>query len=256
MTRDMSKEVVFVTGASSGFGAAIAKRFARAGAKLVLAARRADRLAKLAKTLDVPAHIIALDVRDNKAVEEAVATLPRPFRKLSVLVNNAGLAQGLEPAQRSLLSDWETMVDTNIKGLMYVTRAVLPGMVERDRGHVINIGSVAAVYPYTGGNAYGGTKAFVAQYSLNLRADLLGTKIRVTLIEPGLAETEFSLVRFHGDRERADKVYQGVDPLTASDIAESAYWAVSLPAHVNINRIEMMPVQQAANGIGISRRTE
>jgi 3-hydroxy acid dehydrogenase/malonic semialdehyde reductase len=172
---------------------------------------------------------------------------------VDVLVNNAGLALGLEPAQAADLDDWETMVDTNIKGLMYCTRAILPGMVERKRGHVVNVGSIAGAWPYPGGNAYGATKAFVAQFSRNLRADLLGKNIRVTDVEPGLAETEFSVVRFKGDQERADKVYTGTQPLTGVDIAEIVHWVVSLPAHVNVNSVEVMPTGQAWGPLAIHR---
>ncbi len=194
--------VVFITGASSGFGAAIARRFAPLGARLVLAARRGDRLEALARELAVPAHVVELDVQDRAAVEAAVAALPAEFADVDVLVNNAGGAHGLDPAQSANVDDWETMIDTNVKGLLYVTRAILPGMVRRDRGHIVNIGSVAGTYPYPGGNVYGATKAFTAQLSLNLRADLAGKRVRVTSIEPGMAETEFSLVRFKGMKRR------------------------------------------------------
>jgi 3-hydroxy acid dehydrogenase/malonic semialdehyde reductase len=246
---------VFVTGATAGFGEAIARRFAAAGARLVLCGRRTDRLAGVAAELGAPTHTITLDVRDRKAVEAAVAALPAPFRDVDVLVNNAGLALGLEPAHATDLDDWETMVDTNVKGLMFVTRAVLPGMVARDRGHVVNIGSIAGTYPYPGGNAYGATKAAVAQFSLNLLADLVKTAVRVTNIEPGLCGgSEFSVVRFHGDTERAAKTYEGTAPLTSEDVAEAVFWAASQPAHVNINRIEMMPTCQAPAGLAVHRR--
>jgi 3-hydroxy acid dehydrogenase/malonic semialdehyde reductase len=251
---DLSQETVFITGASAGFGEAVARRFAAQGARLVLAARRVERLEKLKSELKTPVHAIGLDVRDNKAVEAAVAWLPKDFSQVTILVNNAGLALGLEPAHKTDLTDWETMVDTNIKGLMYMTRALLPGMVERNKGHVINIGSVAGSYPYPGGNCYGGTKAFVRQFTLNLKADLLGTNLRATCIEPGMAETEFSLVRFKGDPAKADKVYEGLKPLTADDIAECIYWTATLPAHVNITAMEVMPVQQAYNHFAVDRR--
>lgn len=247
--------VVFVTGATAGFGAACARRFAANGAKLIICGRRQERLKALKDELGVPTHTIALDVRDNKAITEAVASLPAEFAAIDVLINNAGLALGLEPAHRASLEDWETMVDTNIKGLMYMTRAILPGMVERKRGHVINIGSVAGGYPYPGGNAYGGTKAFVHQFSLNLRADLLGTNVRTTVIEPGMAETEFSLVRFHGDAAKAGIVYKGVNPLLAEDIAECAFWSATLPAHVNINTLEVMPTNQAFSPFAVHRES-
>ncbi len=245
---------VFITGATSGFGAAAARRFAAAGARLVVCGRRADRLEALAAELaPVPVHPVTLDVRDRDAVFAAVATLPEKFAAVDLLVNNAGLALGLEPAHRADLDDWEQMVDTNCKGLMYCTRALLPGMVERDRGHVINIGSVAGSYPYPGGNAYGASKAFVKQFSLNLRADLVGTRVRVTNIEPGLCETEFSLVRFKGDRDKAGKVYQGTTPLSADDIAECIFWTAAVPEHMNINRLEVMPVVQGFGPFKIAK---
>ena len=247
---------VLITGASSGFGAAIARRFARDGARLVLAARRVERLRELAGELGAHAHVLELDVRDRAAVEAALGALPEKFSAVDVLVNNAGLALRLEPAQRALLSDWEQMIDTNIKGLMYVTRAVLPGMVARGRGHVINIGSIAAEWPYPGGNVYGASKAFVRQFSLNLRADLLGTPLRVTDVEPGMCSgTEFSQVRFHGDEARAAKVYENVNALTAEDIADTVHWIATRPAHVNINTISLMPVAQAFAPLAIHRKT-
>ena len=198
-------------------------------------------------------HTLVLDVRDNEAVVAAVQSLPPEFSKIDILINNAGLALGTGSYETQLLEDLEQMVDTNIKGLLYVTHAVLPGMIERNSGHIVNIGSVAGNYPYPGGNAYGGTKAFVKQFSLNLRADLLGKNIRVTNIEPGLTETEFSLVRFHGDHSKADPVYQGTQPLTGDDIAQSILWCVSQPAHVNVNFMELMPVCQAFGPLAVSR---
>jgi 3-hydroxy acid dehydrogenase/malonic semialdehyde reductase len=247
-----TNRTVLVTGATAGFGAAIARRFATAGANLVICGRRSERLHALKDELKtVPVHASALDVRDGAAVQAFVTSLPWP---VDVLVNNAGLARGLEPAQAAELDDWETMIDTNLKGLMYMTRAVLPGMVERNRGHVINISSVAGTYPYPGGNMYGATKAAVTQFSLNLIADLVKTKVRVTNIEPGLCGgSEFSQVRFHGDAEKAAKVYEGTEPLTSEDIAEAVFWSASLPAHVNINRIEMMPACQASGPFAIHR---
>jgi NADP-dependent 3-hydroxy acid dehydrogenase YdfG len=244
---------VFVTGASSGFGAAIARRFASSGARLVLAARRVERLEALAQELTVPAHVLPLDVTDRAAVARAVGELPREFAAIDVLVNNAGGAMGLEPAQDANLDDWDWMVDTNCKGVMYVTRAVLPGMVLRDRGHVINIGSVAGTYPYPGGNVYGATKAFVEQFSLNLRADLAGKRVRVTNIEPGMAETEFSLVRFKGDAAKAGAVYKGFPPLSADDLAEVVHFCATLPEHVNVNRLELMSVMQSFAGFSVKR---
>lgn len=243
---DPATFTVFITGATAGLGEAMARRFHAAGSKLVVTGRRQDRLDRLQGELgEARVHTLCLDVRDRAAVDRAVAELPAEFSNVDVLVNNAGLALGLEPAQRADLDDWDVMVDTNIKGLMYCTRALLPGMCARQRGHVINIGSVAGSYPYPGGNVYGATKAFVHQLSLNLRADVIGSNIRVTSLEPGLTHTEFSLVRFKGDAEQAEKPYQGLQPLRPEDVAETAYWVATLPAHVNINRVELMPTMQA-----------
>ncbi|MDR3510746.1 MAG: SDR family NAD(P)-dependent oxidoreductase [Caulobacteraceae bacterium] len=246
--------IVLVTGATSGFGWAIAHRYVRAGAKVVATGRRAERLAELKAELGENLLPLTLDVRDRAAVGAAIAGLPEPFAAVEVLVNNAGLALGLEPADRASLDDWDQMIDTNVKGLVYITRALLPGMVERGRGHVVNMGSVAASYPYPGGNVYGGSKAFVRQFSLNLRADLVGRGVRVTDIEPGLCGgTEFSTVRFHGDADKAAGVYAGAQPLTAEDIAESVFWVTSLPAHVNVNTLELMPTCQAAGPLAVVR---
>jgi len=250
---DWTGRTVFVTGATSGFGAATARRFAAAGANLVLLARRKERLEESAKTLGTPVHVIARDIRDHEGVNAAIADLPGTFRNVDVLVNNAGLALGLGPAQEADWDDWEAMIETNVKGLVRLTRAILPGMVARKRGHVINLGSVAASYPYPGGNVYAGSKAFVRQFSLALRADLLGTRVRVSVLEPGMCETEFSMVRFKGDAEKAAKVYENMTPLAPDDIAESIFWVSSLPAHVNINAMEMMPVQQAFSPFSVSR---
>jgi 3-hydroxy acid dehydrogenase / malonic semialdehyde reductase len=244
---------VFVTGASSGFGAAIARRFAASGARVVASARRADRLKDLAAELGPSVLPITLDVRDRAAVFAAVSELPAEFAEIDVLVNNAGLALGQDPAQAADTDDWDQMIDTNCKGLAYVTRAILPGMVGRRRGHVISLGSVAGSYPYPGGNAYGGSKAFVHQFSLALRSDLHGTGVRVTCVEPGLADTEFSTVRFHGDKAKADAVYTGMQPLTAADIAESVYWAATLPPHVNVNVIELMATAQSFAAFQVAR---
>jgi len=195
-----------------------------------------------------------VDVCDSATVEKLAATLPADFANVSILVNNAGLALGLEPAHQAYLSDWDQMIDTNIKGLVHMTRAFLPGMVERKRGHVINLGSVAANYPYPGGNTYGGTKAFVKQFSLNLRADLVGTPVRVTCVEPGMCSgTEFSNVRFKGDDAKAETVYTGVKALSADDVAEAIFWSATLPSHMNINVVELMPVQQAFNAFNVYR---
>jgi len=241
--------IVFVTGASSGFGAAMTRRFASSGAKVVAAARRVDRIP--ASDAVFP---LALDVRDAEAVRAAVEGLPAEYAEVDVLVNNAGLAKGLEPAQRADLADWDQMLDTNCRGLVHCTRAVLPGMVARGRGHVVNIGSVAGSYPYPGGNVYGATKAFVRQFSLNLRSDLHGTGVRVTCVEPGMCEgTEFSLVRFAGDTSRADAVYEGFQALTAEDIAETVHWVTSQPAHVNVNTVELMPVAQSFGPFQVAR---
>jgi 3-hydroxy acid dehydrogenase/malonic semialdehyde reductase len=237
---------VFVTGASSGFGAAIARRYAAEGSRVVAAARRVDRVDALAAELGERVLPVALDVRDADAVRRTVADLPAEFADIDVLVNNAGLALGLEPAHRADPDDWDQMLDTNCRGLVHCTHAVLPGMVARGRGHVVNLGSVAASYPYPGGNVYGATKAFVRQFSLNLRSDLHGTGVRVTCVEPGMCEgTEFSLVRFRGDAERARDVYAGLRALSAEDIAESVYWVTAQPDHVNVNLIELMPVAQS-----------
>ncbi|KAA0894023.1 SDR family oxidoreductase [Oryzomonas rubra] len=251
----MSGQTIFITGASAGFGAACARIFAQPGNRLILTARRIDPLLALQKDLAGTAdiHIIPLDVRDREAVKGAVDALPPAFREIDVLINNAGLALGLEPAHQVNLDDWDTMVDTNIKGVMYCTRLILPGMVARNRGHIVNISSTASSWPYPGGNVYGGTKAFVTQFSRNLRCDLLGTKVRVTCIQPGMAETEFSKVRFKGDDAKAAQVYDGVEALTAADIAETVQWAVNRPPHVNINTLEVMSIDQAWAPFAIHR---
>ncbi len=250
--------IAFITGATSGFGESCARLFAKKGWKLILAARRRKRLEELKNELEkiTPVHTIALDVRDRAGVEKEISNLPESFRDVDLLVNNAGLALGLEPAWAVDMDDWETMVDTNIRGLLYCTRALLPGMVARNRGHIINIGSVAGTYPYPGGNVYGGTKAFVKQFSRNLRCDLLGTQVRVTNIEPGLAETEFSIVRFKGDKEKADQVYRGTQPIRPDDIAAILYWVATLPVHININSMEIMPTCQAWGPFAIHRENE
>jgi 3-hydroxy acid dehydrogenase / malonic semialdehyde reductase len=253
MALPLQSSVAFVTGATSGFGRAISERLARDGARVVVAGRRAERLQDLARALGERAHPIVLDVRDRRAVEAAVASLPAAFAEVDVLVNNAGLALGLEPAQRASLDDWDTMIDTNCRGLVTCTRALLPGMVARRRGHVVNIGSVAATYPYPGGNVYGATKAFVHQFSQNLKADLLGTGLRVTVLEPGMADTEFSLVRLK-DEGKAKAVYQGMQPLTADDVADTVAWCLTRPAHFNVNVIEMMPTDQAFSPFSVHRK--
>jgi len=251
------KRVILITGATSGFGEACARRFGKNGWRLVLAARRTERLKALQENLggEKSAHILTLDVRNRQAVMAALSNLPEDFSEIDVLINNAGLALGLEPVHLADVSDWDVMVDTNIKGLLYCTRAVVPGMVDRKRGHIVNIGSIAGDWPYPGGNVYGATKAFVKQFSRNLRADLCATGIRVTNIEPGLAESEFSLVRFKGDAHKASKIYEGTQPLTPGDIADMVFWVVGLPPHVNVNRMEVMPVCQAWSGLQVSRGT-
>lgn len=247
---------VFVTGASAGFGAAIARRVVQQGDRVVASARRGERLAQLADELGDKVLPLELDVRDPTAVERAIGDLPADFSDVDVLVNNAGLAKGLEPAQRAEVDDWEQMIETNCNGLVYCTRALLPGMVARGRGHVVNLGSVAGTYPYPGGNVYGATKAFVRQFSLNLRSDLHGTGIRVTCIEPGMCGgTEFSTVRFEGDASKANAVYDGLQPLTAEDIAEAVHWATTLPAHVNVNTMELMPVAQSFAPFQVDRES-
>ena len=241
---------ILITGATSGFGAACARRFARDGWQLILTGRRRDRLEQMHAELGaVVVQTLTFDVRDREAVAGALAGL-----EIDVLLNNAGLALGLEPAWEVDHDDWETMVDTNVKGLMYCTRAVLPGMVARNRGHVVNIGSTAGRWPYPGGNVYGATKAFVEQFSRNLRADLLGTRVRVTHLAPGMAETEFSKVRFKGDESRADRVYTGAEPLRAEDIAEIVYFVVNLPGHVNVNALEVMSIDQAWGHLAVHRQ--
>ena len=235
-----------MTGATAGFGRAIASRLVRDGHRVVATGRRAERLEALGRDLGEALLPVVLDVTDAAAVAALPDSLPERWRAVDVLVNNAGLALGREPAHDSDLAQWDRMVATNVTGLIHMTRALLPGMVARDRGHVVNIGSVAGSYPYPGGHVYGATKAFVKQFSLNLKADLVGTFVRVTDVEPGLCGgTEFSTVRFGGDEARAAAVYQGTRPLSADDVAEAVAWAVSLPRHVNINRIEMMPTCQA-----------
>jgi 3-hydroxy acid dehydrogenase/malonic semialdehyde reductase len=247
-------QIVIVTGATSGFGEAIARRFVAQGAAVVATGRREQRLLHLQEELGELLHPLVLDVRDRSAVEQAFATLPPRFTDVDLLVNNAGLSRGLEPAYEADPSEWDEMIDTNCKGLTYCTHAVLPGMIRRKRGHIVNMGSIAAEFPYPGGNVYGATKAFVQQFSLNLRADLLGSPVRVTDIEPGLCGgTEFSIVRFRGDAEKAAGVYRGVQPLTAEDVAEAVFWSTTLPVHVNINLVQMMPIQQAFGPLAVNR---
>ncbi len=244
-------KIILITGATSGFGKACAEYFAAQGWQLILTGRRTERLDRLKTELgDAVRQIITLDVRDRNQVFEQFDSIS----DVDVLLNNAGLALGLEPAWEVSIEDWEVMVDTNIKGLMYCTRALLPQLVKQNSGHIVNIGSTAGSWPYPGGNVYGGTKAFVQQFSRNLRADLLGHNIRVTNLAPGMAESEFSEVRFKGDVDSAAKVYQGVESLLPQDIAETVYWIVTRPAHVNINAIEVMPVDQTWGPFSIHRK--
>ena len=248
-------QTLLVTGASAGFGAAIARRFAAKGSRVIVASRRLDRLAALADELGERVLPVELDVTDRDAIDAVLADLPAEFAGVDCLVNNAGLALGLGPAQAAAADDWDRMIDTNCRGLVHLTRAVLPGMIARGRGHVVNMGSVAASYPYPGGNVYGATKAFVHQFSLNLRSDLLGTPVRVSCIEPGMVGgTEFSGVRFGGDEARAAAVYAGMQPLTAEDVAETVWWLATLPAHFNVNTIEIMPVAQSFAPFQVARK--
>ena len=241
-------KIVFITGATSGFGRAAARRFAADGWSLVLTGRRLERLQALQDELaqQVPVHIAALDVRDAEAVRQVVAELPEGFRQVHALINNAGLALAPQPAQQVDLTDWHTMIDTNIKGLVNVTHALLPTLIASGRGaSIVNLGSVAGQWPYPGSHVYGASKAFVQQFSYNLRCDLLGTGVRVTDIAPGMAETEFTLVRTKGDQDASDRLYRGTEPLSAEDIAEQIFYVASLPEHININRLEVMPTRQA-----------
>ena len=246
--------IVFITGASAGFGAEMARTFVSGGHRVVLAARRTDRIADLARELGDSALAVTLDVTSRASIEAALSSLPPEWKQIDVLVNNAGLALNTAPAYEVPLEDWDTMIATNCQGLVTMTRAVLPDMVARGSGLVINIGSVAGHYPYPGGNVYGATKAFVEQFTLNLRADLIGTGVRATNIAPGLCGgTEFSNVRFKGDDDAAAKVYEGTQPLTAKDIADTAYWIATLPPHVNINSIELMPTCQGFSPFNVRR---
>ncbi len=246
-------KTILVTGATAGFGDATARRFAQAGWKVIVTGRRADRLERLVDELGPDrVHAAVFDMRDEAAMDAALAALPEAFRGVDVLVNNAGLALGTKPAVESSLDDWRQMIDTNITGLVTITHKLLPVLIER-RGGIINISSVAGTYPYTGGNTYGGTKAFVRQFSLGLRSDLHGKGVRVTSIEPGMVETEFTLVRTHGNQSASDAVYKGANPMTADDIAETLHWVATLPPHVNVNRLEIMPVSQSFAGFQVHR---
>ena len=249
----MSK-IVLITGATSGFGEATAEKFAKAGYKVIITGRRKERLdAFKARFPECDILSLNFDVQNKEEVFSAIASLPEAYKNIDILVNNAGLALGLERANEAHLDDWETMIDTNIKGLLYVTKAVLPIMVERKTGYIFNLGSIAGNWPYEGGNVYGATKAFVRQFSLNLRTDLRGTNIRVTNIEPGFAETEFSEVRFKGDKAQAKKIYENTKALDKEDIAHTIFSLAELPQHVNINTIEIMPTMQTCAGLFLER---
>lgn len=245
--------IIFITGATAGFGAAMVKRFINSGHKVIATGRRADRLDAMKAEYGDNLLPVVLDIQNKEMVSQAIDNLPADWKRIDVLVNNAGLALGTNLAQKSSLEDWETMVQTNINGLLYCTHKILPDMVKRNHGQIINLGSVAGEYPYQGGNIYGATKAFVHQLSMNLRSDLLGTNVRVTNIEPGMCHTEFSEVRFGGDKAKADSVYAGIKALSAEDIAETIEWVISRPAHVNINVISLMPTQQAFAGFSVHR---
>jgi serine 3-dehydrogenase len=244
---------IFITGATAGIGAASARRFAKGGYRVVATGRRQERLDALVEELGrETVHPVRLDVRDEAGFDAALAALPGPFRDIDVLLNNAGLAIGTAPAQQGDMEAWRTVIDTNVTALVSVTRKLLPRIIER-RGVILNLSSVAATYPYPGGNVYGASKAFVSQFSLNLRADLHGTGVRVTSIEPGMVETEFTIVRTGGDKAASDALYRGLDPMTAEDIAETLFWAATQPPHLNINRIELMPVSQSFAGFQLAR---
>jgi serine 3-dehydrogenase len=242
-----------ITGATSGFGAATARRFAKAGWRIIATGRRADRLKKLADELGADkVFASSFDMRKPEAIEAALAGLPASFRNIDLLINNAGLALGTAPAQKASLEQWNQMIETNVIGLVTITHRLLPTLIAQ-KGAIINISSVAASYPYPGGNVYGGTKAFVTQFSLGLRSDLHGTGVRVTSVEPGMAETEFTVVRTSGNQEASDKMYKGANPMTAEEVAETLFWIASLPPHMNINRIELMPVSQSFSPFQVDR---
>ncbi|MFV3073120.1 SDR family NAD(P)-dependent oxidoreductase [Niveispirillum fermenti] len=246
-------KVVMITGASGAFGHAFARRFAALGSRLILTARDLSKFNSLLDELTVPVHLMQFDVRDRKAVEAALAALPPDFTDIDLLVNNAGLALGADPAFKADLDDWEVMIDTNDKALAIITGLVLPGMVARGAGHIVNLSSIAGTYPYPGGHVYCASKAFVTQFSLSLRADLTGTGVRVTSVEPGMVQTDFSLVRFKGDAERAAKVYADTVPLTPEDVAETVTWVATLPPHFNVNRVEIMPTTQGPGALSVHR---
>lgn len=246
-------KTILITGASAGIGKATAEALAKEGHRLILTGRRGAQLREVAASLTVPTHCLVFDVRDRAAIQPALASLPTEFSAIDGLVNNAGLALGLSPFDQCDFTDWETMIETNILGLLAITQAIVPGMKQRGRGHIVNISSTAGNYQYPGANVYGASKAFVTYLSLAMRSDLLGTPVRVTNIEPGMVETDFSNVRFKGDRQRAEAVYQDTSPLQAEDVAETVRWALAQPPHVNINRIELMPTTQAPAGLAVHR---
>ena len=252
----MMSKIALITGATAGFGTSICRTLIQAGYFVIGTGRRSERLASLKAELGEKFLPLAFDISDRLATQEAITSLPTQWKNIDLLVNNAGLALGLESADKANLDDWEQMIDTNIKGLVNMTRFVLPQMVERNTGHIINLSSIAGTYPYPGGNVYGGTKAFVTQFSLNLRADLAGKNIRVTSVEPGLCGgTEFSNVRFKGDDARAEKLYENVQYVTPQDIANMVLWLNQQPEHVNINRIEVMPTAQTFAPLNLARNS-
>lgn len=254
----LRNKIVFITGASSGIGRSTAVRFAAEGANILICARRTERLESLAQELrtthNVKVHTFTLDVRDRDAVERSINGLPAEWKDIVLLVNNAGLSRGLDTIQEGKTDDWDEMIDTNVKGLLYVTRAVLPGMIARSEGHIVNIGSVAGHWVYPKGNVYNASKFAVTALNEGMKMDLLGTPVRVTSVDPGLIETEFSIVRFHGDEERAKNVYKGMTPLSPDDIADTIVWAATRPAHVNISTVVMMPTDQSSPTL-VHRRT-
>ena len=248
-----SPETVLITGATGDFGKAFAKRFAENGSKIIIHGRNEDKIGTLCAELGVPCHKLLFDITDKQATIEAIKAIPDEFQSIDLLINNAGGALGQDKAQDSDLDDWETMIEINDKSLVRITHLILPGMVARQKGHIINIGSTAGNYPYPGGHVYCAAKAFTKQFSLSLRADLGGTNVRVTNVEPGMVETQFSLARFKGDQNKADAVYANTTPLTAEDIAESVFWTATLPPHMNINRLELMPTTQSFGPLAVER---
>ena len=252
---NLSDHTVFISGAGAGIGEATARRYLADGARVVALDHRPERLNGLQSEYGERVHSVGADIRDRRAVTEAIHDLPEPFTEITILINNAGIGPGVEPAHQSNLDDWEAIVDTNVKGLLYCTHAILPGMVTRNRGHVVNLASTAATSAYRGGNVYSGSKAFVRQFSFNLRCDLLGTPVRVTAIEPGLTETSFFQVRFRGDEDKAKQTYEGLQPITAAELADVIYYSTTLPPHMNITSLQVVPVQMASAGYAFARST-